>query len=225
MVRLIGKYRSLCCGFCHNENIVKNREKNKIIHQANIANNNHKSKDLKLTCIHHGELPPEKIKLYGVKKSCLICIIARTRDYERRNKAAVDKRVKEYKVKNKEKIRARERQHYKNNPEYYAQRKLKDRYDLSEGEYEALLVACDHKCEICKNPETRVYLGEVTKLCIDHNHSTGKRRGVLCFLCNLYIGRLHESIEEIENDYSLFKTDDLKQSAIKYLKHHESKED
>jgi Recombination endonuclease VII len=53
------------------------------------------------------------------------------------------------------------------------------------------------KCAICHQP--------MTKMCSDHNHETGRWRGVLCNSCNGGIGLLKDSIETLE-------------SAIAYLK-------
>lgn len=44
------------------------------------------------------------------------------------------------------------------------------------------------KCEVC---------GSISNLCIDHDHTTGKFRGVLCHSCNLALGHLHDNPEII----------------------------
>lgn len=60
---------------------------------------------------------------------------------------------------------------------------------------ETLFENSDGRCEICK---------KVKKLSIDHDHDTNKVRGLLCTTCNLAIGHLKDSIENLE-------------SAIEYL--------
>ena len=55
---------------------------------------------------------------------------------------------------------------------------------LTEEEYEALPKAC----EVC---------GSTENLCIDHDHITGKVRGVLCLKCNSALGLLGDSKEVI----------------------------
>ena len=58
-------------------------------------------------------------------------------------------------------------------------------------------------CAICKKPET-VIGGRKDKtsfryLAVDHSHSNGHIRGLLCFSCNTALGK----IESVENWYGL----------------------
>lgn len=59
------------------------------------------------------------------------------------------------------------------------------RYGLTQEEYEALLVRSGGCCEICGVPEVSAPKG---RLHIDHCHSTGKVRGLLCQRCNHGLG-------------------------------------
>lgn len=54
------------------------------------------------------------------------------------------------------------------------------RYGLTPEQFDAL----PNECEVC---------GSTTRLCIDHDHITGKFRGVLCQSCNLALGHLHDN--------------------------------
>lgn len=82
----------------------------------------------------------------------------------------------------------------KKNPNFVANRLLsqeKDRakrYGLTLEELEAMKVKSAGKCEVCENPPSgRGTSGK--SLHIDHCHSTGKIRGMLCARCNLTLGR------------------------------------
>lgn len=62
-------------------------------------------------------------------------------------------------------------------------------YNLSPTEAEALYTAADNACQICKSS---------TDLCIDHNHSTKKVRGILCRQCNKGLGNLKDDAAILE---------------------------
>lgn len=91
--------------------------------------------------------------------------------------------------------------------------RLKLRYGISIEEWDARLLEQNGVCAICGLEETRVtrpnakkYLnGLKPRLSMDHNHETGKARGLLCYKCNIGIGHLQDSIANLE-------------AAIKYLK-------
>lgn len=79
------------------------------------------------------------------------------------------------------------------------------KYGISADEYDSMLDAQDGLCYICRQPEKRKNRsGKVSMLSIDHNHSTGEIRALLCDDCNNGIARFHESPE-------------LLASAIEYL--------
>jgi hypothetical protein len=65
--------------------------------------------------------------------------------------------------------------------------KLKSRYNLTVDDYINMFEHQDGKCAICntKPPQKEFY--------IDHNHSTGKVRALLCKHCNSAIGFFKES--------------------------------
>jgi hypothetical protein len=73
-----------------------------------------------------------------------------------------------------------------------AQRKrhLSNRYDLTVDEYDKMIDDQNGKCLIC---------GNAYKLYVDHDHSTGKVRGLLCDGCNRGIGFLQESKTNLLN--------------------------
>lgn len=56
-------------------------------------------------------------------------------------------------------------------------------------------------CKVCGQPEKAVH--RVTKqpvsLSVDHCHTTGKIRGLLCSNCNTALGLLKENISIMEN--------------------------
>lgn len=79
---------------------------------------------------------------------------------------------------------------------------LKARYNISIEQYNILLEVQNNRCAICGIPGSENYS---KKLCVDHDHKTGKVRGLLCQRCNWLLGRSCDNI-------NVFK------SAIAYLK-------
>lgn len=63
----------------------------------------------------------------------------------------------------------------------------KHRYGVSADDLAALVVACGNKCVICG--------GEWTD--VDHDHETGRVRGLLCRKCNLALGHLDDDPERV----------------------------
>lgn len=67
---------------------------------------------------------------------------------------------------------------------------LKHKYGLNLDDVCALMIAQDGYCECCGAD----FAGNV-RWCVDHNHVTGKARGLLCYACNTGIGKLGGTIE------------------------------
>ena len=66
---------------------------------------------------------------------------------------------------------------------------LKSKYGITEAVYQSMLEKQSGLCAICKCEEASTPKG---KLCIDHNHKTGKLRALLCNNCNAALGLLDE---------------------------------
>lgn len=84
-------------------------------------------------------------------------------------------------------------------------RYLKRTYSIGVKDYEAMLVEQDYKCALCGG--TGFTMGKIHKmlLVVDHCHSTGKVRGLLCHNCNRGLGLFHDR-------------SDVLLKAIQYLK-------
>ena len=63
------------------------------------------------------------------------------------------------------------------------------KYGLSEKHFRLLLISQNYECAICGKKDR--------SLVVDHNHTTGKVRGLLCSHCNTGIGMLQDSVEII----------------------------
>ena len=78
---------------------------------------------------------------------------------------------------------------------------IKYKYGLTLKEYNLKLIDQGNCCAICG---TDVPGGGHKNLYVDHNHNTGKVRGLLCRNCNLMIGYAKDN-------------NDILEAAIKYL--------
>jgi len=63
-------------------------------------------------------------------------------------------------------------------------RDLRRHHGITLSEYETMLTVQKGCCAICGNA---IKLGQ-RKLAVDHDHETGKTRGLLCVLCNIGLG-------------------------------------
>lgn len=64
---------------------------------------------------------------------------------------------------------------------------LRRTYGLHIEEYTAIAEAQNNVCAICEQPDEAR-----PKLSVDHDHATGKVRGLLCTGCNVSLGRLDD---------------------------------
>lgn len=67
-----------------------------------------------------------------------------------------------------------------------ATRQYRYRYGITLEDYEAMLERQDGGCAICGRPP------QGKRLSVDHNHSNGRVRGLLCVRCNSAVGLLDD---------------------------------
>ena len=79
--------------------------------------------------------------------------------------------------------------------------KLKKRYGISLEDYNKLFEKQEGCCAICGIHQTEIE----KSLAVDHCHSTGKVRGLLCFDCNTGIGKLKDDYELVYKAYRYLK--------------------
>lgn len=93
----------------------------------------------------------------------------------------------------------------KYHPEKDRWRKLLKQYGVTQAEYDQMIKEQDGVCAICNKAETEKYSnGNTRDLCVDHCHTTGQVRGLLCNKCNFALGAVKDNIETLKK-------------AIKYL--------
>jgi hypothetical protein len=94
------------------------------------------------------------------------------------------------------------------NRNYHASYFRKMKYNVSDLEYEQMLIKQNYSCAICEEHYSKFNKA----LSIDHCHNTGKIRGLLCGNCNSGIGMLKDSITLVKsaaNYLAKYKVQDL----------------
>ena len=72
------------------------------------------------------------------------------------------------------------------------------KYKLTLEDYDHMLEKQKGVCAVCGKPETcAAHYGGVRRLAVDHDHKTGKVRGLLCALCNQALGCVGDSKERL----------------------------
>jgi Zn ribbon nucleic-acid-binding protein len=155
------------------------------------------------------------------------------REYEERNRDKIRERARERYQKNREKVLARQRAVRDADPEAFKAKKaeqarkrraanpekhrlderrrhIKNKYGLTLEEYDAILA---RGCAICGTHKGRV-VGKRNKqeppparLCLDHDHTSGKVRDALCHGCNVGLGAFADEPKRLR-------------AAAKYLETH-----
>ena len=64
-------------------------------------------------------------------------------------------------------------------------KQLRELYKLTPEAYTAMLEAQNFSCKICRKPYKQ---GKYWSMDVDHDHRTGRVRGLLCRQCNIVIG-------------------------------------
>jgi hypothetical protein len=76
---------------------------------------------------------------------------------------------------------------------------LRSIFGITLAEYSLMLIEQDGKCATCRQSETATRNGKLKALCVDHDHKTGKVRGLLCSECNQGLGKLKENRDTLLN--------------------------
>lgn len=95
------------------------------------------------------------------------------------------------------------------NPRKSKARYYRNQYGISIEQYESMLEEQGHKCAICKAEEGSKRDGKRIALAVDHSHTTGKVRGLLCSGCNTGIGLFKENINLMKRAAAFLRGEEL----------------
>jgi Recombination endonuclease VII len=134
------------------------------------------------------------------------------REWKHNNKDKVAKWQQEYREKYPEKEKEHQRlSNAKKSLKYYTDldfqkkrkeesrfRHFKHKYNLTEDQIEEQFRLQEGKCKICIKPLTLYVYNNSDGAKIDHNHRTGKFRGLLCHNCNTTVGYIETHLDYID---------------------------
>ena len=88
--------------------------------------------------------------------------------------------------------------------ECFSKQVARNKYQITDEQIDTMYKKADNKCQIC-HEQTEHGSSKYRDLVIDHNHETGKVRGILCSWCNSALGHFKDDPKRLTN-------------AIEYLK-------
>ena len=110
------------------------------------------------------------------------------------NKDKVKECSRQYRLENKEKIKEFNHKYRLENKDKLTNKQLKYSYGVTLEQYNEMLNKQSGSCAICGRHQSE----SKKRLHIDHNHSTGQVRALLCYRCNAGIGLLDEDINRLD---------------------------
>jgi hypothetical protein len=113
----------------------------------------------------------------------------KSKKWYKENKDRANEYTKNYNIQNKEKVSVSKRNLV-----------LLKAYGMTEKDYEDLYNSQNGVCAICGKPETSIHnkTNKPRRLAVDHDHATGKVRGLLCGSCNTAMGKFCDSVQVLQ---------------------------
>ena len=130
---------------------------------------------------------------HGLASRCRACANSASAKWAKENKDRLRKKIDEWESKNRPKVLAAKMKWCNANKD---RRRITSRlrvYGLSNEQYEAMLMEQDYKCAIGGHD-----FPSMESVCVDHDHVSGKIRGLLCRGHNTAIGNLGDNIAGVK---------------------------
>lgn len=121
----------------------------------------------------------------GLRGDCKACFKERAAARYRANPEPVKERVREWARQNPDRVRERAREYRLSGRKAVNDRRshLKRKFGITPETYDEMLADQRGVCAICERPPR-----DDISLHVDHEHGTGRVRGLLCFRCNNALG-------------------------------------
>jgi hypothetical protein len=92
------------------------------------------------------------------------------------------------------------KRYYADGRKAYLEKWYMRKYNISLSQYDDMLKKQNGVCAICKKQ-----CSSGKRLAVDHCHSSGKIRGLLCAHCNTSLGKFNDSVELLTNAINYLK--------------------
>ena len=177
------------------------KEKRKITDKKyRIANKEKVSARQKRYCDSHKKEIAERGKKYHASHEKEI------KKYNQKYNAAHKKEIRKHIITHKEERKATVKKYNNKNRENYRKHRLKTKYNITIEQYNFMLEKQNGCCNICKKHQDELK----NILAVDHDHATGKIRGLLCMKCNRALGAYNDNIDILLNAIEHLKSNPLK---------------
>lgn len=110
---------------------------------------------------------------------------ARARRWQTKNHETLREKQKAYRATHKDQKTRTNRAWLAANPHKALEYYRRNKYGITNEQFDAMLAAQGHQCAICGKTQQRGWH-------IDHCHSTGRVRGILCHGCNIGLGAFRD---------------------------------
>lgn len=157
-------------------------------------------------CFKAGRLQEVRDRKQPTERACVICQTLYLSNFSRKRTCGNADCSKQYKEQYRKSLPPLKEV----DPERYERNRLQHKlngYGISLAEYEILIAENGYNCAICKGRGK-----SKESLHIDHNHNTGKVRGLLCKRCNTALGYFDDNPDSLN-------------SAAEYLRQRGTKHD
>jgi len=126
----------------------------------------------------------------GYRSECKKCNLAQRAASYRENPQPYIERAKKWQQDNPERHARRQREYIESGKKKVSSRKshLKRKYGLTLEGFDELLAAQDGGCAICGRRDADN---------VDHDHVTGRVRGILCWDCNIALGKFGDDEDRL----------------------------
>jgi len=131
-------------------------------------------------------------------------LLERKKQYYANNKKKCNERDKKYRDNNSEKIKKVKKQYTATHKKETKNLNLKRCYGITIEQYDQMFNVQEGKCKVCGKHQNELK----QPLSVDHNHITGKVRGLLCPNCNTILGYAKDDINILQNVINYLKEND-----------------